>query len=441
MAHRFRPFRWQAGQSRLMLEALTAPAADRPRWLTILLWLGIPTMLLIPIGISFWAVNDLSGLPTLPQCFAVSWSDDNSSARLYCAKISADRHTPQDLQRALALVSHISRTDPLRRDTDRRIRQWSDDLLQLGEAKYQEGDLDGAIEIADKIPQAAQTRGSADDRIQQWKDTWDKAKVLSDDAKQKLRDKDWYGVMATARQLLTLGNRYWATTQYEDLMQQLQAAKNDDKNQSKPKAADHRPKAIPGEPTFLSQLQQDQDIDARARLSKAKSLATTGTPQALQSAIDEAQQIIFGSPGYDEAQASIDRWRGQLELSEDQPVLNYAISLAKKGDEASLQSAIAAASQIGWGRSLYDQANSHVEEWRDRIFQLQSEARTRQLDEMQRSRSAPESVPQPVLRSAPYFVPRPIPQNFSGESPKSDRSNLPRLNPSPAPLNAPDSSP
>ena len=155
MAHRFRPFRWQKGQLRLMLEALTAPAADRPRWLTILLWLGIPTMLLIPIGVSFWAVTDLSRLPALPECFAVSWSDDNSSARLYCAKISADRNTPQDLQQALALVSHIPRTDPLRLDTDRRIRQWSNDLLQLGEAKYQEGDLDGAIEIAEKIPQAA----------------------------------------------------------------------------------------------------------------------------------------------------------------------------------------------------------------------------------------------------------------------------------------------
>ncbi len=447
MAHRFRPFRWQTGQLRLMLEALTAPAADRPHWLTILLWLGIPTMLLIPIGISFWAVSDLSGLPTLPQCFGVSWSDDNSSARLYCAKISADRHTPQDLQQALTLVSHIPRTDPLRLQTDRRIRQWSDELLQLGETKYQDGDLDGAIEIAEKIPQVAQTRRIAEDRIQQWKDTWDKANVLSEDANQKLRDKDWYGVLATARQLLTLGNRYWATTKYEDLMQQLQAAKDDDKTKNKPKAANNRPKAAPGEPTFLSQLQQEQATDARAHLSKAKSLANTGTPKALQSAIDEAQQIIFGSPGYDDAQAAIDRWQHQLELSEDQPVLNYAISLAKKGDEASLQSAITAASQIGWGRSLYDQSNGYVEQWRDRIFELQSEARTRQLEEMQRNSSVPDSVPQPILRSAPYFVPRAVPQNFSEESPKSDsiqpadRSTSPRLNSSPASLNAPASSP
>ena len=448
MAHRFRPFRWQTGQLRLLLEALTAPESDRSRWLTILLWFAIPSMFLIPIAVSFWAVTDLSGLPALPKCLTVSWSDDNFASRVYCAKISADRRTPKDLQQAIELVSHVPRTDPLRAESDRLIRQWSDDLLRLGEEKYQDGKLDEAIAIADKIPQAASTRRIADDRIQQWKDTWDRAKTLSEDAKQRLRDQDWYGVLATARQLLTLGNRYWATTQYEELMQQLQAAKDDDPSKNKPKAkGDRPPKPAAGVPEFLSQIQQEQSTEARAHLNKAKGLANAGTTKGLQSAISEAQQVIFGTEGYDEAQASIDRWQHQLELNEDQPVLNHALALAQKGDEASLQAAITEASQIGWGRKLYDQANGYIEQWRDRVFQLQSETRTRQLDQMQRRSSFPSAVPEATPRIIPESdsrtIPEAVPSNTSGNTSDSVfiqpayRASPPRLNGSPAPTSSP----
>jgi tetratricopeptide (TPR) repeat protein len=440
MAHRFRPFRWQAGQLRLILEVLTAPAADRPRWLTILLWFAIPTMLLIPIGVSFWAVTDLFGLPALPQCLTVSWSDDNFTSRLYCAKINADRRTPQDLRQAIELVSHVPRTDPLRPESDRLIQQWSDDLLRLGEAKYQDGNLDEAIEIAEKIPDSVHTRRMAEDRIQQWKDTWDKANTLSEDAKQRLNDKDWYGVLATARQLLTLGNRYWATTQYEELMRQLQAAKDNDQGKNKPKpTSDRSRKTAPGVPEFLSQLQQEQATDASAHLSKAKSLASTGTAEGLQSAINEAQQVVFGTEGYDEAQVVIDRWRHQLEVSEDQPILDRALALAKKGDEASLQAAITEASQIGWGRTLYDQANGYAEQWRDRVFQLQSESRTRQLEEMQRGGSFPETAPRSIPEVNPSAIPRAVPETTSGSVPiqPAYRSDPPRLNGAPAPASSP----
>lgn len=428
MTHRFRLFRLQAGQMRLLLEALTAPAADRPRWMTFSLWLIIPAMLLAPVGVGIWAVSDLFGLPALPQCLTASWSDGNSAARLYCAKLKADRRTPEDLQEAIELVSRVPRTDPLRPESDRLIRQWTEDILRLGEAEFQSGNFEEALKIAERIPQTVQSRGLADDRIQQWKDIWDQATTLSEDAKQKLSEEDWYGALAAARQLLTLGNRYWATTQHAALMQQLQGAKDRDQNPKKPEATrTQKPTANGSVQDYLSRIQQEQAADARSQLNKARSLANAGTAEGLQAAISEAQQVIFGTEGYEEAQAAIDGWRQQLELLEDRPLLNRALALANKGDEASLQAAISEANQISWGRALYNEANGYVEQWRDRVFQLQSEARTRQLEAMQGSRFSQPTYQPPPISDTPDRLPSS--QSTSG----SNRPAAPN-SPSTAPL-------
>ncbi|MBD3880338.1 hypothetical protein IFO70_01065 [Phormidium tenue FACHB-886] len=406
MAHRFRLFRLQAGQMRLLLEALIAPTTERPRWMTFILWLIIPAMLLAPVGVSLWAVSDLFGLPALPQCLTASWSDGNSAARLYCAKLTADRRTPQELQEAIELVSRVPRTDPLRPESDRLIQQWTEDVLRLGEAKFQDGNFEEALEIADRIPQTVQSRRLADDRIQQWKDIWDQATTLSEDAKQKLSDGDWYGALAAARQLLTLGNRYWATTQHAALMRQLHAAKDRDQNQKKTEAdRAQKPTSNGGVQDYLSKIQQEQAADSRSQLNKARSLAKAGTAEGLQAAISEAQQVIFGTEGYEEAQAAIDGWRQQLELFEDRPILARALTLANKGDEASLQAAISEANQIGWGRALYSEANGYVEQWRDRVFQLQTEARTRQLEAMQGSRFSQPTYQPPPISNMPERLP------------------------------------
>ena len=74
----------------------------------------------------------------------------------------------------------------------------------------------------------------------------------------------------------------------------------------------------------------------------------------------------MGSEGYEEAQTMISSWRQQMEVMEDRPHLDRAMALARKDNEADLQAAINEANQIGWGRALYDEANSQTERWRDR---------------------------------------------------------------------------
>jgi hypothetical protein len=371
-------------------DPLSTPALETyPAYLAKLaLWLGIPLMVLVPGGLGVWAVSQLFGLPDLPQCLTASWSEDYS-ARLYCAKTVADRHTAKDLQDALQWVSPIPRDNPLRTEADRLIQQWTKEILNLGEAAYQDGRLQEAIEMVEKVPDDLRVRPQTDERIQHWQETWKQAEDLYEEAQTKLSDEDWFGALSAARRLLPLGNRYWATTQHQELMRQLQAAKEENQKST----AQANPQK-PVRKDFLLQLKQGQSADARGYLNKARSLASQGDAAGLQAAINEAQQIIFGTDSYDEAQQAISNWRHQLEQAEDRPYLDRAIALASKGDEDSLQAAIREANQISWGRALYEESSSRIDQWRDRVFQLQAEARKRQLEEMTGSSSSPESLPE-----------------------------------------------
>ena len=391
---------------------LASLALSKPYLTKLLLWVGIPAMFVLPGSLGLWAIAQLFGLPDLPQCLTVSWSEDNPATRLYCAEIAADRSTPQDLQEAIQLVSPIAHDHPLHAEADRMIQKWSANLLQLGETAYQEGKLDDALSIAEKIPDNVRSRSLAIDRMQKWQDTWKQAEDLYEEAQTKLRDRNWFGVMASARRLLTLDNRYWATTRHQELMRQLQVAKEGDEKQILTRQKS-KPPSSPVQ-NFAAQMNQEQTASAKAHLGKARDLARHGDSAALQSAIGEAQQVIFGSEGYEEAQQMISSWRQQAEVMEDRPHLDRARALASKDNEADLQAAIAEANQISWGRALYDEANGQVERWRDRVFELEAAARTQQLNEMPRNSSS--------SGSASSYQPVSLPTRHQSAAIESDQS-------------------
>ncbi|OZH51703.1 hypothetical protein AFK68_29205 [Hydrocoleum sp. CS-953] len=105
------------------------------------------------------------------------------------------------------------------------------------------------------------------------------------------------------------------------------------------------------------QLQQQED---RPFLDKAEKLASFGDITSLQAAIDEASQIGRGRTLYQEAQKKINRWTEKLQRSQDQPILDNAQLLALSGD---IEQAIATARSIQPGRILYNQARAKIQEW------------------------------------------------------------------------------
>jgi len=116
---------------------------------------------------------------------------------------------------------------------------------------------------------------------------------------------------------------------------------------------------------WSKQLQQQED---QPFLDKAENLARFGDITSLQAAIDEASQIGRGRTLYQEAQNKINRWIEKVERFQDQPIIDKAELLALSGN---IEQAIATAQKIKSGRILYNQARANIQEW-----QVQQEAKT-----------------------------------------------------------------
>ena len=103
-----------------------------------------------------------------------------------------------------------------------------------------------------------------------------------------------------------------------------------------------------------------ETVQDRPILERADRLAAVGTPDNLRAAIQEAKKIPSGRTLGQEADERIANWTERIQRIEDQPILDQARQRARTGDTAG---AIAIASKIGSGRSLYRMAQEEIGEW------------------------------------------------------------------------------
>ncbi len=319
---------------------------------------GVPTI----AGI--WAARNLLQVGESTQCQASAAITDSYAARLYCADELAEQQTPEALRQAIKLVSSIPADDPLRMSGDRRLERWSNDLLRVAEASFQSGKLDEAITAARTIPITSKVYGQAQDRIKFWQETWETGETAYQEATEAIENKEWSNAVGIARKLLALDSNYWQIIKHQELMDELQAAQEQEKAQAK--AA-----KVPKPDKTLTKWEQNFEAEAIARLQKAEKLASSGKVEDLQAAISEARQIYFGTSVYDQAQRRIDVWDQQVVSQEDRNYLDRAIRLANRGDVASLQAGIDAAYRVSAHGKLYQEARSRIDQWSDQIYRLQ----------------------------------------------------------------------
>lgn len=389
-------------------ESVVIRARQRSQVYPVAWWgfLLVPTLAL-SAGAGIWALKNLLALPNLPQCRSTTRTENTPSARVYCAEQLADGKRVQDFRQAILLVSGISEQDPLHNESRRLIEQWSRSILDLGETDFQAGDLAEAVKIAGAIPRTVHTYGLAEARIERWHAIWDRAETLYQQAEDEVNQRQWSAAMNTAKGLLTVENQHWATTKHQELMQVLQAAKQTETLQVKlqEKAPTRRSNAQ-GDDSFdeyFSRRDRERQREAEAQLAEAQRLASVGSVAQLHSAIDTASQILYGTPHYEEAQAAIAGWSSQIEIIEDRPYLDRARALAGQGNLESIEAAIDEARQIGWGRPLYQEAYAEIEQWREQAYQLRTQQQAEQLENLDPGNPAIESYPaQPTsLQSNP----------------------------------------
>ena len=370
------------------------------RKLPVQLWIGL--IILLPLGTGVLGVWLLSKMDDV-ECQTVWLSPlATESTRLYCAQITADRQTATDLAEAIKLADSISLSHPLRQDGDRLIQQWSNRLLELGDTAFQNGKLDDAIIMLQSIPDGTPLYASTTQQIEQWRETWKQAEDIVQKVQDAIAADNLLIAFAEARTLLKINNEYWRTTRFQDVVNQIQTAKESKIAQ----AAADRKKGIASAPfekmrplttdELMSGWQKEQDQEAAIHLQKARSLAATDEVSRLRDAIAEAQMVLSGSAQYTQAQQLIKDWSTQIETAEDRPSLNRATALARKGGIASLEAAITEANRIYFGRALYREAQANIDQW---------SAQVRQLYDRQYSQELPPNNSIPLSDPSFYQVP------------------------------------
>lgn len=282
--------------------------------------------------------------------------------RLYCAQVAANKQTAENLLEAIALVDSLPKDHPLRPEIDRNIEEWSLDILKIGDEKFQAGQLSEAIAIARRIPASVSAYKLVEQHIEGWQTIWSKAEALYEKAEQELRQSNWNQAFREAVQLTYVDNKYWATTKYDQLVNEIQLGR-----------------------------------EASAKLDKAYQLSKSGTVADILAAIKQAEQISPSSYAYKEAQDLIAEcgnkllklaqnrlerrnWKGVLEIANNLPAsvklpevksdlidLGNAMSRAQSGTIPDLEDAIATAQKLGAERPLYDQGQQLINRWQREI--------------------------------------------------------------------------
>jgi hypothetical protein len=406
-------------QADRQLELMQTQSSRRiPWWQAWQLWATV--LVLVSGGIGYSATSLLLKLPKAQSCSKVFWPIASATIRLYCAQVEAEKRTVPDLLNAIALVEALSSEHPLRLEINRNVENWAQEILDIGEEKFQAGNLEAAIATAKQIPEDVEAYDLVDAKIQSWQSIWSEASENYQQVEKHLREADWNEAFLWAVRLTNSENQYWATTKYQETIDKINIAQEENATvdaaytqfrrggldnllaaidkaeeiESDSYAYENAQKLMAdakdrilryGENLINSQdwqellqlstripysLKLQEKVQEWNILAGAGSSASLGTVYSLEEAIAEAKKLPPNSSYYPQAKQLIKRW--QLE-KEDVVHLSRAKELAVGGEIENLNQAIAAAGKIPATNPLYQEAQQEIANWRREIQIIQDQ--------------------------------------------------------------------
>ncbi len=383
-----------------------------PWWKRWQLW-GI-LLVLCSGGVGYGATTLLLKLPKTQSCSKVFWPVASASVRLYCAQTAAEDKDVDGLLSAINLVAVLPQNHPLRPEIDRNIDRWATSILEIGEAEFQEGNLKRAIATAKKIPNNVSAKELVDEKIADWREVWTKGEETYQKVEDKLREADWNGAFTWAVRLTDSSNEYWATTKYEESINNINVAQEENASLNKAQtqvtssniddlilAIDKADKIKPNSYSYdrareiiaeakgklvanIEQLIEQRDwrelLKVTARIPRSlklekrnrdwRILANAGTSAQLdtvfgiEEAIEEVQKLEKNSEYYKLGQKLSRRWTLEID---DVEHLAKAREWARVGTIANYNKAISEASLIPNGNPRYAEARREISQWQSKI--------------------------------------------------------------------------
>ena len=390
----------------------TTKPHKRPLWQMWQLW-GI-VLVLCSGGVGYGATTMLLKLPKTQSCSKVFWPVASASIRLYCAQTAAEEKNVEGLLAAIDLVAVLPENHPLRSEIDRNIDKWATGILTIGEEEFQAGKLKEAIATAKTIPANLSAKELVDQKIAGWKSVWAEGEKNYEEVENSLRKADWNRAFNWAVRLTDSPNEYWATTKYEESINNINVAQEENASLTKAQTQISQGKIE----DLIAAIEKADDIDEnsytyeqaqkivaegkkklvarveesieerdwqellrivpripsslklqnRAKdwqiLANAGSSSQLDTVFGLEDAIEEAKKLEPNSEYYRLGRKLIRNWKLEID---DVRHLAKARQLARVGTIGNLKDAIAEAGIIPSSNPRYDEARQAIAQWRGQI--------------------------------------------------------------------------
>ncbi len=391
-----------------MTQNLEKNEVKGPSWLA---WqLGAAMLVLVSGSVGYTATSSILKLPEVSNCSKVYWPMASASTRLYCAELQANKKTGDDILEAISSVEVVPQSNPLRKEINRKVETWAEDILDIGEKQFQRGEIDGAIATARKIPPNVKAYNLVEDKIKHWQSIWSQAEKIYTEAENQLKASQWDRAFSSAVKLANVNNEYWSQTKYEETIARIKEAQEEsgkldtaytrlkkgklddlldameraDKISSKSYAfkeaqtiiADAKIKVV----KEIDRLVSNRDWQTLARvvnripasaglkeevkdwnnLASAGSSARLGSISSLESAIEAAKRIDKTRPLYYKAQKLIKRWTLEIQGVSH---ISKARNLARGGRVSDLSAAISEARLVSRYNPRYQEAQKEISSW------------------------------------------------------------------------------
>ncbi|MEA5509553.1 chromosome segregation ATPase [Crocosphaera sp. UHCC 0190] len=371
-------------------------------------------LILVSGTVGFTATSMLLKLPKSPQCVRIFWPIASASMRIYCAQMEAEQGTVDSYLRAINLVEALPEDHPLRKEINRNVEEWAVAILDMAEEEFQKGKLEAAIKTARRIPDYVQVYQVVEERIEKWRSVWREGEDIFAQVEKELRESNWNLAFREAVKLLSLSNKYWASTKYDETVKQIQLAQEDSSQldsayqilrrggldnwlkaiadaekipqtsyahqEAQKLIASAKEKIVDYVDELIDDRRWDTLSDVVNRLPDSLPLqeeisdwkifasagmdAQTGTTDSLQVAITAVQEIKADRPLHQKAQDLIGRWKLEIE---DVAHLQEARNLATGGSIDDLNAAIASAELIPSNNPRYQEARQEIGQWTNTI--------------------------------------------------------------------------
>jgi soluble cytochrome b562 len=302
------------------------------------------------------------------------------------AKDLADQGGLANFLAAIRLAEEIKDKSRIHKQAVAFMAEVGQDMLDLAKDAMSRRDFDEAASIARQIPKVAGLEAEvqdfttlADAESQAWGGTVSALQDAILAAQQLKRDRPLYG---RAQELIAAWKLEIQDVAYLDRAKDLASGGNPSDLAAAINEANKIPSGNPRYDEAQEEIARWRDtvetVEDRPILDRADQLAEGGNVNSLQAAINEASRIGAGRALSSDADQRIADWTDRIQRTQDQPRLDRARQLANQGD---LAGAIATANQIAANRSLYGDAQAEVRDWNDRLELSEDQPR------LQRARS------------------------------------------------------